>query len=138
MLTDTSLPKENLVTDKMRLHSKLESSAANGPGNRAVIWFQGCTLACPGCHNPETHSFDVAETPINEVENWLDRLNYTGIEGVTFSGGEPMQHLYELRRLCRFVRNFMPGKSIGMFTGYTLKELEISAFRFRARRRGDC
>lgn len=108
----------------MRLHSKLDSSAANGPGNRAVIWFQGCTLACPGCHNPETHSFDVKQTPIEEVEAWLSSLR--GIEGVTFSGGEPMQHFDDLLRLCRYIREHHPLLSIGMFTGYSLKELRTT------------
>lgn len=28
----------------MLLHGKVESSTVNGPGERCVIWFQGCTL----------------------------------------------------------------------------------------------
>src|SRR3972149_712339 len=40
----------------LRLHALLPRSRANGPGMRAVIWFQGCTRGCPGCFNPETHA----------------------------------------------------------------------------------
>ena len=42
----------------MLVHSVLPRSAANGPGERAVVWFQGCDLRCPGCWNESTHAFD--------------------------------------------------------------------------------
>lgn len=40
----------------MRAHvSKvLRWSAVDGPGNRLVLFLQGCNFACPGCHNPHT------------------------------------------------------------------------------------
>jgi hypothetical protein len=42
---------------RLRLHAFIPHSRANGPGCRAVVWVQGCTLGCPGCFNPETHDF---------------------------------------------------------------------------------
>ena len=44
----------------MLVHSVLPRSAVNGPGERVVIWFQGCDLRCPGCWNPSSHAFDRA------------------------------------------------------------------------------
>ena len=31
-------------------------SRVNGPGERFVLWLQGCSLRCPGCWNPDTWS----------------------------------------------------------------------------------
>ena len=42
----------------MLIHSMLPRSAVNGPGERAVVWFQGCDLHCRGCFNPASHPFD--------------------------------------------------------------------------------
>ena len=40
---------------KIRLASPISNhSTADGLGFRIVIWNQGCSCQCPGCHNPET------------------------------------------------------------------------------------
>ena len=41
----------------MLLHAFIPASRANGPGLRAVIYFQGCSLNCPGCWNPTSYKF---------------------------------------------------------------------------------
>jgi anaerobic ribonucleoside-triphosphate reductase activating protein len=76
----------------MLLHAFIPASRANGPGLRAVVFFQGCTLACRGCFNPETHSFAGTEVTVDAVAEQVIRTREEhGVEGVTFSGGEPMQ-----------------------------------------------
>ena len=32
----------------------LESSAVDGPGNRFIVFLQGCGFDCLACHNPYT------------------------------------------------------------------------------------
>ncbi|MGE3780657.1 MAG: 4Fe-4S cluster-binding domain-containing protein [Pirellulaceae bacterium] len=41
---------------QLRVHALMECSTVNGPGVRAVIWVQGCSLGCPGCWNAQTHA----------------------------------------------------------------------------------
>jgi len=64
----------------MQIHEMISASRVNGPGRRAVVWFQGCTLACPGCWNPETHGFDDRpQRSVEDVGGWI--LGCPDIEG---------------------------------------------------------
>ena len=60
------------MTTRLRLHAFLPRSRANGPGVRAVIWVQGCSLGCPGCFNPQTHAFSGGE--VVTVEELFERI----------------------------------------------------------------
>ena len=110
----------------LRLHDFLPGSRANGPGLRAVIWVQGCSLACPGCFNPETHPFDGGESVL--VDDLFQRIRALGgaglsrIEGVSISGGEPLQQMSPLLRLLECIKT-ETGLSVLVFTGYTWQEV---------------
>lgn len=78
-------------TVKFRIHTLEPASRANGPGLRAVVWFQGCTLGCPGCFNPLTHDpRGGEEADTAEVARRILSATET-LEGITISGGEPFQ-----------------------------------------------
>ncbi len=51
----------------MLLHALIPASRANGPGLRAVVFFQGCKVGCVGCWNPRTHPFHGAEVTVDAV-----------------------------------------------------------------------
>ncbi len=92
-----------------------------GPGQRAVIWVQGCPFACPNCIVPE--SWDATggkEVPLEELKDWI--LAQPDIEGVTLSGGEPMAQAQALTRLVKEVRRH---RDLGVvcYTGYTHEHL---------------
>jgi len=115
----------------MLIHGKMDSSAANGPGNRAVLWFQGCSLGCKGCWNPETHAFhERNRTSIGEIQDWIKGLK--DVEGITLSGGEPMQQAPYLFVLVAWIRENRPDLTIGMYTGYNKKELENGTFKWQS------
>ncbi len=98
----------------------LPRSAANGPGDRFVIWVQGCPLACAGCWNLDTWAFERRD--LRDVDALAaEVLATTGIEGVTFTGGEPFVHARALAELARVARG--AGLSVFVFTGYELVEL---------------
>ncbi len=106
---------------QVRIHAVEEMSRANGPGWRAVVWFQGCTLGCPGCFNPHTHPHaggDLVDTA--DLAGRLARLAGR-IEGVTLSGGEPFQQAEALADL--LARLAATPLSRLVFTGYTLSEV---------------
>lgn len=104
----------------LAVHAFLPASLANGPGRRAVLWLQGCTLGCPGCFNPATHPFTTERTPVRRIADRIAAVS--GIEGLTISGGEPLQQRRGLDALLRIVRAESE-LSIILFTGYALDEL---------------
>lgn len=96
-------------------------SHVNGPGERFVIWVQGCPLACQGCWNPETWSFKTGSR--QSIEELYSKIASTPeISGVTFSGGEPFSQAKALAQLARLVRK--RGLSVFVFSGYELNELK--------------
>lgn len=105
---------------RLNIARVLPRSAANGPGDRFVVWVQGCPLACPGCWNPDTWAFERrALRGVDELA--AEILATTGIEGVTFTGGEPFLQARALAEVARAVRTV--GLSVFVFTGYELEEL---------------
>lgn len=104
----------------MRLHAVEPKSRANGPGSRFVVWLQGCSLGCPGCFNPTTH--DVAGGRDVTIDELVAQLRATiGIEGVTISGGEPLQQVGVSIAILKAAREL--GLSTLMFSGYTIDEI---------------
>ena len=107
------------------IHAIITHSRVNGPGVRSVVYFQGCDLGCAGCWNPATHAFVGAERSIDDVATQI--LGVVGIDGVTFSGGEPMQQASALVTLMSILKAHRPSLSIGMYSGYSERELDASA-----------
>ena len=98
----------------------LARSTVNGPGIRAVVWVQGCPLRCAGCFNQQFWSFCRAERiPIPELAARVFAV--PGIDGVTFSGGEPFAQAGALAQLGTLIRD--AGLSVVTFTGYSAEEL---------------
>jgi anaerobic ribonucleoside-triphosphate reductase activating protein len=108
----------------MLLHALIPASRANGPGLRAVVFFQGCSVGCPKCWNPSTHQFLGTEVTVDAaVQEVLRAHQEHTLEGVTFSGGEPMQQADSLLRLIQRLHQQAPELSFGMFSGYAEHEL---------------
>ena len=106
----------------VRIHNILTGSRANGPGIRNVVWFQGCTLGCPGCFNPGTHDLDAGILmPTEEVcARLLDPEH--PCSGITVSGGEPFQQPEALFSLLTGLRE-KDAPPVLVFSGYTFEEI---------------
>jgi anaerobic ribonucleoside-triphosphate reductase activating protein len=110
----------------MLIHAFVPVSRANGPGRRAVLWFQGCALGCSSCWNQTALPFEGTPTEGQEIVERVLALHQADlIEGLTFSGGEPMQQPQSMLGLIERLHEGGGAElSFGMFTGYTLGELE--------------
>jgi anaerobic ribonucleoside-triphosphate reductase activating protein len=113
-----------VLTDSfLRIHEFLPRSRVNGPGMRAVVWVQGCSLGCPGCFNTRTHPFDQGRlVSVDELFHSLLALQGE-IEGLTISGGEPLQQCQPLLALLRRVRR-ESSLSVLLFSGFTWIEIQ--------------
>lgn len=94
-------PDRGLVADVVA------SSVVDGPGNRFVVFLQGCSFNCLACHNPHTiavrppgtrgrpgdgeSSEATSDAPtVMSVDDLVDRIREAApfLSGVTVSGGE--------------------------------------------------
>lgn len=95
-------------------------SIVDGPGLRAVLWTQGCSHNCKGCHNPQTHDFNGGvSVPVEMVCEEISKLEYH--TGITISGGDPMFQPEACNIIAEFSKNI--GLDVWVYTGFTFEEL---------------
>jgi len=65
-------------------------SNVDGPGNRFVVFLQGCNFDCVACHNPQTIPLATGEHFHTEASDLLPKIRRAApfLSGVTVSGGE--------------------------------------------------
>jgi anaerobic ribonucleoside-triphosphate reductase activating protein len=91
-----------------------------GPGIRAGLWFQGCTIHCPGCVTPESWAFDPqSAVPLDAVTGRIGEFAASSprAEGLTISGGEPFDQPDALFYIMRAARR-AGLDDILIFSGY--------------------
>lgn len=93
-----------------------------GPGKRIGIWFQGCSLQCPGCVSVDTWKKGKGRTNLQtvfrQIENWAPAA-----DGVTISGGEPFEQKEALRLLLQYLKEKHPALTILVYSGYSFEKL---------------
>ncbi len=96
-------------------------SIVDGEGIRYVIFTQGCPHYCPGCHNPQTHSFYGGK--LVSIEDILDDISKRKdcIDGITLSGGEPFCQIYQCALIAEKAHDM--GLSVWCYTGYLFEDL---------------
>lgn len=108
---------------KIRLAAPMQrESIVDGQGIRMVIWSQGCKMACPGCHNPETHNpcggkeFDTEELK-NEITKYAKYH-----QGITLSGGDPFLQPEANKELADHAHSL--GLDVWAYCGKTYEQLQ--------------
>ena len=106
----------------LNVSSTMSRSRANGPGVRAVIWVQGCTIGCAGCYSAPTHphSSNSLVEP-SEVVEWIRSI--PDIDGITISGGEPFEQAAVLVDIIGRMKRVRPELTVFIFSGHEYQTL---------------
>lgn len=106
---------------KIRLAGEMTTdSIVDGKGIRSVIWCQGCIHNCPGCHNPETHSFSAGYLKdVSEVLKEISELEFQ--DGITLSGGDPLCQIDACLEIAKYTQDL--GLNVWCYTGYKMEDL---------------
>lgn len=116
MISTQNLKDYNTI----RLAGVVRESIVDGPGLRFTVFCQGCPHDCEGCHNPATHDFEGGyDCEISKIIAAVDENPL--LDGVTFSGGEPMCQPEAFAALAGELKKRK--LNIMVYTGYTYEEL---------------
>ncbi len=116
MISTQNLKDYNTI----RLAGVVRESIVDGPGLRFTVFCQGCPHGCEGCHNPATHDFEGGyDCEISKIIAAVDENPL--LDGVTFSGGEPMCQPEAFTVLAGELKK--RNLNIMVYTGYTYEEL---------------
>ncbi|MCX7695171.1 MAG: anaerobic ribonucleoside-triphosphate reductase activating protein [Caloramator sp.] len=105
---------------KLRIAGINRESLVDGPGIRYVIFSQGCIHNCRGCHNKDTHPLDGGyEVDLEYLYNDIVKNKF--IDGVTFSGGDPLIQADKFSILAKMLKE----KNINIicYTGYVFEDI---------------
>ena len=102
-------------------------SKVNGPGNRFVLWTQGCSKGCSECFNPETWSTNIYKE-LSPIELFELIKNFE-VDGITISGGDPLEQEDELLELLMLLSTMRLRKGVILFSGFTRAEISSSPIR---------
>ena len=94
-----------------------------GPGSRVGVWFQGCSIRCPGCVSMDTWDPSRGLTTVEAVLNAMAAFA-ADADGLTVSGGEPFDQPEALHALLRGWGT-LNGGDVLVYSGRPLEELEV-------------
>ena len=105
---------------ELRLAGIVSESTVDGPGLRFVLFVQGCTHNCPGCHNPQTHALEGGR--LYSLAELLELYRQNPLlTGLSLSGGEPFLQAGPLALLAEIVQQ--EGGNVLTYTGWRYEEL---------------
>lgn len=107
---------------KLKVGGIYPLSTIDADGLSFVVYFQGCSRGCPGCHNPELQSSTGGEDV--SVYELLEQIkeNIEWYRAVVLQGGEPLeQHPVYLAVLIKEIQKL--GLKVWLYTGYEYEEI---------------
>ena len=105
---------------QVRIAGIANDAIVDGPGIRLAVFFQGCEMRCPNCHNPHTHDLNGGEMKnLSEIIEMMDKNPL--LDGITLTGGEPFLQADKAAVLAEAAR--ARGLSVVAYTGYLFEQL---------------
>jgi len=94
-----------------------------GPGKRIAIWLQGCIHMCPKCINKELwKQREESFIPVDMLYECIREIcNSKQVDGITFTGGDPLFQKEELQVLTDKLKQ--DNIEILVYTGYKISEI---------------
>lgn len=97
---------------------QFNKSLVDGPGVRTLVFFQGCDIHCPGCHNKS--AWDITKGTTYSVEELAEQIKKGTFNGkVTLTGGEPLMQKEALVELLKELK----GLDVIVYTGHQKEEI---------------
>lgn len=104
---------------RIRVAHMLHGCRTLGPGARTVVWVRGCSRRCPGCI--ATPILDAGPALELDPPELVARVLEAGDQGVTFSGGEPLEQAAALATTAELLG--LADRSVMVYSGFQLAEL---------------
>lgn len=105
----------------MKIAGIVTNSLQDGDGVRAVVFTQGCSLRCPGCHNQHTWDFnDGTDMTDEEIISYLQKNSIA--KKVTISGGNPFEQGSRLLGLLAKLKYL--GYNIWVYSGFKFEYIK--------------
>lgn len=102
-----------------------KASCGDGPGIRSVLFLQGCSMNCPGCHNAMAQKsgagtyVDVDALAAFVLENCHNKR-------LTISGGEPLEQWDSLKKVLYILKQ--KGFEVCIYTGWSKNRIPEEVF----------
>lgn len=102
-----------------------KSSCDDGPGIRSVLFLQGCSMNCPGCHNKDIQK--KGEGLLMDIEEVISSIvNRCHNKRLTISGGEPLEQWDALEELLVYLKKME--FDVCLYTGWNYEDIPKSVF----------
>lgn len=108
------------MNPRIRIAGVVKESIVDGPGIRFVVFAQGCSHHCEGCHNPATH--DLSGGHLVAIDTIIAEMKKNPLlDGITLSGGEPFLQPEGFGELASQAKE--AGYHVMTYSGYTYETL---------------
>ncbi len=109
----------------LTVSSILEESVVDGLGIRLVVFFQGCSHNCQGCHNPALLPFEGGTKYSEDKLCDIIIKKITPLHrGITLSGGDPLFQKKQLTLFLSKLKQQKPDLNIWVYTGFTYEQIK--------------